>query len=115
MSYYSGDEFPRAEIDNPMNLTKLQLAEREKAIKEIMRLQPDASSKHVELCWNYIHREGLEKVREKINTGFFDKPSEFANPVGGVLKTAWVYNPDGSLVEPEPTSSSSQTSTLLSC
>jgi hypothetical protein len=115
MSYYSGNDIPRTERENPENLTKLQLEEREMAIKEIMRQFPDASPKIVEICWNYIRREGLQNVREKINTGFFDKPSEFANPVGGVLKTAWVYNPDGTLVEPEPTSSSSQTNMLTAC
>jgi hypothetical protein len=112
MSYYSGDDIPRTEREN---LTKLQLEERERAIKEIIRQFPDASPKIVEMCWNYIRREGLQTVREKIETGFFDKPSEFANPVGGVLKTAWVYNPDGTLVEPEQTSSGSPSNTLTAC
>jgi hypothetical protein len=115
MSLYSGTEFKQVERENPENLTKLQLEERERAIKEIMRQFPDASPKHVEMCWNYIRREGLQTVRERIETGFFDKPSQFSNPVGGVLKTAWVYNPDGTLVEPEPTSSGSQTNMLTAC
>ena len=102
MSLYCGDEIPRHVPENPENLTKLELEERERAIKEVLRLNPDASAKLVELAWNYIRREGLQNVREKINSGFYEKnPSQFCNPVGGVLKTAWVYNADGTLVEPE--------------
>ena len=115
MSYYSADEIPRAQQENPGNLTPLELNERERAIKAIMIENPDASPKMVEMCWNYIHREGLGVVRERINSGFFNKPSQFSNPVGGVLKTAWVYNADGTLVEPEQTSSGSATSTLTLC
>jgi hypothetical protein len=103
MSYYSGSDIPRTTIDNPENLTTLQLQERERAIKEIMVHYPDVSPKMVEMCWNYIQREGLKIVRERIESGFFNKPSEFSNPIGGVLKTAWVYNADGTLVEPEAT------------
>jgi len=115
MSLYAGSEIPRAVPENPENLTKLQLTERERAIAEIIKQQPDASPKMVEMIWNYIHREGLSTIRERIESGFFDKPSEFANPKGGVLKTAWVYNADGTLVEPEPTSSGSASSTLTIC
>ena len=39
----------------------------------------------------------IENVREQINTGYFNKPSEFASPQGGLLKTAWIYEPDGTL------------------
>jgi len=115
MSLYAGSDIPRAVPENPENLTKLQLTERERAIAEIIKQQPDASPKMVEMIWNYIHREGLSTIRERIESGFFDKPSEFANPKGGVLKTAWVYNEDGTLVEPEPTSSGSASSTLTIC
>jgi hypothetical protein len=107
MSYYSDLEIPRAKEENPENLTELQLNERKIAISQIMLQYPDASPKNVELCWNYIRRKGLESVREEINTGYFNKPSEFAEPKGGLLKTAWIYEPDGSL-----SSSSSQTSML---
>jgi hypothetical protein len=99
MSYYASDEIPRSQEDNPENLTKLELIERTSAIKSIMVQFPEASPKHIEMCWNYIHRKGLLTVREQINSGFFDKKSEFSDPVGGVLKTAWVYNVDGSLAE----------------
>lgn len=115
MSYYSNTEIPKHIPDNPENLTKLELMERDRAIQAILKEQPNASPKMVEMCWNYIRREGLSTVRERIESGFFDKPSEFANPVGGILKTAWVYNADGTLVEPEETSSSSASSTLTIC
>lgn len=95
MSYYSDSEIPRAIENNPENLTVLQLAERTRAISQILLQFPDASPKHIEMCWNYIRRNGLDKVREQINTGYFNKPSEFSNPVGGILKTAWVYESDG--------------------
>jgi hypothetical protein len=102
MSLYSDNEIPRHEPENPENLTKMELTERELAISAIMAQIPNASPKIVEMCWNYIRRNTVETVREQINTGFFDKPSEFANPPGGTLKTAWVYNADGTLAEPEP-------------
>jgi hypothetical protein len=97
MSYYSDSEIPRAQEDNPENLTELQLNERKLAIAQILLQFPDASPKMIEMCWNYIRRKGLEHVREEINTGYFNKPSEFSNPQGGLLKTAWVYEPDGTL------------------
>ena len=97
MSYYSNTEIPRAQEDNPENLTELQLNERKLAIAQILLQFPDASPKMIEMCWNYIRRKGLENVREQINTGYFNKPSEFASPQGGLLKTAWIYEPDGTL------------------
>ena len=100
MSLYIGDEIPRAKEENPEGLTVLELEERKRAVNEILRTQPNADPKHVEWAWNYIRRKGLQTVREQINTGFFDKPSEFSVPPGGVLKTAWVYEPDGSLASP---------------
>ncbi len=116
MSYYSGSDIPRHVPENPENLSKLKFVERENAIREIMKLYPDASPKMVELCWNYINRKGIETVREEIESGHFDKPSQFSNVSGHtVLKTAWVYNPDGTLVEPEPTSSGSATNMLTAC
>jgi hypothetical protein len=99
MSYYSDSEIPRSTEDNPENLTVLQLTERTRAIAQILLQFPDASPKHIEMCWNYIRRKGLETVREEINTGYFNKPSEFSNPVGGVFNTALIFNPDGTLVE----------------
>lgn len=95
MSYYSDSNIPRAIEDNPENLTVLELAERARAIAQILVQFPDASPKHIEMCWGYIRRKGLDTVREQINSGYFNKPSEFSNPVGGVLKTAWVYEADG--------------------
>jgi hypothetical protein len=80
MSYYSDTEIPRAEEDNPEGLTKLQLMERDRAVKEIQRQYPNASPMHIQWCHNYIRRMGLEKVREQINSGEFDKPSKFAVP-----------------------------------
>lgn len=116
MSYYSGSDIPRHEPENPENLSKLKLVERENAIKEILKLYPDASTKMIELCWNYINRKGVETVREEIESGHFDKPSQFSNVHGQtVLKTAWVYEPDGTLVEPEPTSSGLATNMLTAC
>jgi hypothetical protein len=95
MSYYSDSEIPRATEDNPEGLTVLQLAERTRAIAHNLLQFPDASPKHIEMSWNYIRRNGVETVREQINTGFFNKKSEFSDPVGGLLKTAWVYEADG--------------------
>lgn len=97
MSYYSDSEIPRAKEDNPENLTELQLNERKRAIAQILLQFPDASPKMIEMCHNYIRRKGLETVREEINTGYFNKPSEFANPQGGLLKAGFVYEPDGTL------------------
>lgn len=113
MSFYADSEIPRAQQDNPENLTRIQLTERERAISETLKQQPDASPKMVEMIWNYIHREGLSTIRERIESGFFDKPSQFANPKAGTLKTAWVYHADGTLVE--PTSSGSASNTLTVC
>jgi hypothetical protein len=116
MSYYASSEIPRHEPENPENLSKVKLVERENAIKEIRKLYPDASPKIIEMCWNYINRKGINTVREEIEGGHFDKPSQFSNVSGDVvLKTGWVYNPDGSLVEPDDTSSSSQTNMLTDC
>lgn len=81
MSLYSGDEIPRYQDENIEKLTKLEVVERERAIGEMMRQFPDASPSHVQMCWNYIHRNGLEKVRDQIETGFFNAPSQFAHPV----------------------------------
>ena len=100
MSYYSDCEIPRAKEDNPENLTELQLSERKRAIAQILLQFPDASPKNIEMCHNYIRRKGLENVREEINSGYFNKASEFAEPKGGLLKTAWVFEPDGTLSEP---------------
>lgn len=80
MSYYSDSDIPRAEEENPEGLTKLQLMERERAVREMQKQYPNVSPIYAQYCWNYIRRQGLEKVREQIETGFFDKPSRFAVP-----------------------------------
>jgi len=80
MSYYSNLDIPRAEEDNPEGLTKLQLMERERAVREMQKLYPNVSPMFAQYCWNYIRRQGLEKVREQINSGEFEKPSRFAVP-----------------------------------
>ncbi len=77
MSYYSDTDIPRAVEENPEGLTKLELVERTRAINEMIKQYPNVSPVHIEWCWNYIRRNGLDKVRDQINTGFFEKPSQF--------------------------------------
>jgi hypothetical protein len=83
MSYYSDTEIPRAVEENPEGLTKLQLVERERAINEILKQYPNASPSHIQMCWNYIRRKGLSTVRDEIETGFFDKPSQYSTKIVG--------------------------------
>jgi hypothetical protein len=80
MSYYSDVDIPRAEMDNPEGLSKIELEERERAIKQMQKEHPTVSPVHIQYCWNYIRRQGLEKVREQINSGEFDKPGQYAVP-----------------------------------
>lgn len=101
MSLYVDSDIPRHEPENEDNLTELEKIERDRAVDEILLKYPNTSWKMAEMCWNYIHRNGLEDVRQKINSGFFKKPSKYANPPGGTIKAGYVYNPDGSLYDPE--------------
>lgn len=101
MSLYVDDEIPRYTDENTDGLTELEKMKREREIKQILLMYPNAEYKMAEMAWNYIHREGLESVRDKINSGFFNKPSKYANPPGGTIKSGYVYNPDGSLYDPE--------------
>lgn len=101
MSYYVDSEIPRHVPENEDNLTELEITRRNLEIDEILLKYPNTNWKMAEMCWNYIHRHGLEDVRQKINSGFFKKESKFSVAQGGTIKAGYVYNPDGTLYDPE--------------
>ena len=101
MSLYVDSEIPRHVDENEDGLSELEKIERDRAIDEIVSKYPNTSWKMAEMCWNYIHRKGVVDIREKINSGFFKKPSKYAVAPGGTIKGGYVYNADGSLYDPE--------------
>lgn len=76
---------------NAKGFTKEQLVRREADIKSMVAHFPNLTCGMAEMIWNYVEREGREKIQENIANGIYDKVSnKYQN--GGILKTGMIYD-----------------------
>jgi len=88
------EEFTRTNYRlNAQDFTEEQLLRREQDMKLMCQAYPTLNIGHAELIWNFVEREGKEKIQERIKSGIDEKPST-KYMRGGLLKTGRVYNKD---------------------
>lgn len=70
-------EIKRYEPDNPYNYTKVQLAERKKALKDIEKDYPNLPYAWIEMIYDWEKNTPKEEVERIINSGEFEVPSKY--------------------------------------
>ena len=99
---------PRCEgEENVYNYTKVELAKREKAVKDMCRDYPKVPKKWCEWLYDVIGHLPEEEVEKIINEGLWEREGKFSKPQGGTIKCVEVLNEDLTPYEPELTSGSS--------
>ena len=91
---------------NVYNYTKVELAKKEKAVKDMMKDYPQVPKKWCDWLYDVIEHMPPDEVEEIINKGLWEKEGKFSKAEGGILKSGIVLNEDftpvetsGSLVE----------------
>ena len=88
------EEFTRTNHHlNAHGFTEEQLLRREQDMRLMCQAYPTLNIGHAELIWNFVEREGTEKIQERIKSGIDEKPST-KYMRGGLLKTGRVYSKD---------------------
>lgn len=86
------EEFTRSNYAlNAKGFTKEQLVRREADIKSMISQFPNLTAGMAEMIWNYVEREGREKIQENIANGIYDKKSSKYQS-GGVVKGGVIYD-----------------------
>lgn len=75
------------ERPNPLGYSKLELAEKDLAVEEMLKKHPKIPPKWLEWLWDTWKRNGEEEMRRIIDSGEWDKPL-VERQTGGVLKDA---------------------------
>lgn len=86
------DELPRNEGRNPLNLSRIELQKRNKQIQLAIKDYPRVPEMWVEWMYDYIQKEGEDKIKEMIDNGDFDRPDYVKRELGGILKTGEIIN-----------------------
>jgi len=88
------EEFERTNYAlNAKGFTKEQLIRREADIRTMVKVYPNLTAGMAEMIWNYVEREGKDKIQQNIKDGIYDKKStKYQN--GGILKTGVIYDKD---------------------
>jgi len=88
------EEFTRTNHHlNSYGFTEQQLIQREQDMKTMCQAYPNLTVAHAELIWNYVTREGTDKIQENIKNGVYDeKSNKYLN--GGIVKSGRIYNKD---------------------
>ena len=68
---------PRHVPENPFNYTKVQLAEREQAIRAMKRDYPNIPEMWLEHLWDFEFRTPKEEINAIINEGKWEVPGKF--------------------------------------
>ena len=68
------EEIPRHEPENPFKYSKLQLAERLKALKDMERDYPNVPYGHLEMVFDFVKNTPEEEVNKIIESGIWEKP-----------------------------------------
>lgn len=68
------EEIPRHEPENPFKYSKLQLAERLKALKDMQRDYPNLPYGHLEMVFDFVKNTEPEEVQKIIESGLWEGP-----------------------------------------
>ncbi len=88
------EEFERTNYKlNSKGFSEEQLLRREQEMKLMCDSYPGLTVGHAELIWNYVEREGKDKIQENIKNGVYDQKSD-TYIRGGLMKSGRVYDKD---------------------
>ena len=90
----------RAERPNPEGLSKLELAEKDAMVDEMIKRHPKIPPKWLEWLYDTWKRKGEGEMQRIIDSGEWDKPLVERNK-GGVIKDAMEVIPHDEVVEPK--------------
>jgi hypothetical protein len=79
------ENLPRHQQSNPFNYTKVQLAQRKKAIKDMIKDYPTVCPMWCEWIYDFGQYTPPEEIERIINSGEWEKPGKFSKPLGGIL------------------------------
>jgi len=71
---------PRHEPENPYNYTKVQLAERKKALRDLQRDYPNLPFGWLEMCYDFEKNTPPEEIEKIINEGSWEGKGRFSEP-----------------------------------
>ena len=74
----TSNEIPRHVPDNPYNYTKVQLAERKKALRDLERDYPNVPFGWLEMCYDWEKNTPPEEVEKIINEGLWEGKGRFS-------------------------------------
>lgn len=86
------DDLPRNEGRNPLGLSRIELKKRNKQIELAAKDYSRVPDMWVEWMYDYIQREGEDKIKEMIDNGDFERPDYVKRELGGILKTCEIIN-----------------------
>lgn len=81
------DLVPRAERPNPYGYTNLELAEKDKAVADMLERHPNIPPKWLEWLWDTWKRKGEDEMQRIIDSGEWDEPL-VKRQIGGIIKDA---------------------------
>jgi len=70
---------PRHIPDNPYNYTSLQLAERKRALKDLVRDYPDLSLGWLEMAYDFHANTPQEEIKRIIGEKLWEGPGKFSD------------------------------------
>ena len=70
---------PRHIPDNPYNYTSLQLAERKRALKDLVRDYPDLSFGWLEMAYDFHANTPQEEIKRIIGEKLWEGPGKFSD------------------------------------
>ena len=79
------DDIPRHVEENHYNYTKVEQAERSKAIKDMAKDYHNLPQGWLEMVYDFWKNTPEEQVNDIINKGEWEKPGRFSNSTGGVI------------------------------
>lgn len=90
------EEFERSKASNPHNYTNLQLASKERMIRNYQKEYPTIPAKWIDWCYDILHsgKIPIEDIREKINSGEWEKKKQVKNTQDQVIEGLTIYKED---------------------
>ena len=79
------EDIPRATRPNPWNYNNLELAKKDKAVKDAIKDYPNIPEKWIDWMYDIVEHKSKEEIEKIINEGLWEKPIK-TRDTGGVLQ-----------------------------
>jgi len=91
---------PRHKQANPLNYTKVQLAQKKTAIKAMIKDYPNVDATWIEWLYDWSQYTKNEEIERIIESGEWESEGMFSKPLGGVITGAIeVADEDGNFIK----------------